>query len=158
MANEKTILRTNFYVDVNELGRLFSRSASTIKFWTEKKGLFRQPDGNYNLRSSIFWLEKYYRNSAKPKVKFDSLEQQQVADLLGVTRQTIASWSREGLPQNSNKTYDVKRVCRWILGYYQGLAAKTYQERLTGLQKKLCRNIRQLEKFFERENNIFPRS
>ena len=158
MANKMTTLSPDCCVDINELGRLFSRSAATIKFWTTKKGLPRRPDGNYDLKSSIFWLEKYYRTSAKPKVKFESLEQQQIAELLGVRRQTIAAWTRAGLPRNSKSTYDLKRVCRWMLEHYQGLAAKIYQERLASLQNKLCRNVRQLEKFFERENNIFPRS
>ena len=158
MANETKTLSSDLSVDINELGRLFSRSAGTIRFWTKKKDLPQLPSGCYNLKSSIFWLEKYYRASAQPKVKFESLEQQQIAELLGVTRQTIAAWTRAGLPRNSNSTYDLKRVCRWILEHYQGLAAKLYQERLAGLQNKLCRNVRQLEKFFERENNIFPRS
>jgi len=158
MANETKTLSPNLSVDVNELGRLFSRPAATIRFWSTKKGLPQRPDGNYDLKSSIFWLEKYYRTSAKPQVKFESLEQQQIAELLGVTRQTIAAWTRAGMPRNSNSTYDLKRVCRWILEHYQDLAAKLYQERLAGLQNKLCRNVRQLEKFFERENNIFPRS
>ena len=151
MANETMTLRPDFRVDVNELGRLFSRSAATIKFWTEKKGLVRQPDGSYNLRSSIFWLEKYYRNSAKPEVKFDSLEQQRLADLLGVTRQTLAAWTRAGLPRRSDRLYNIRDACKWLAQQHPKIAERKYQLRLSNIRKKLRRNLAQCERFFNKE-------
>lgn len=106
-----------------------------------EKGLIRQLDGTYNLRSSILWLEKYYRNSAKPIVKFDWLEQQQLVELFGVKRQTIAAWVRSGLLRWANKSDDLRTVTHWMRRYYQDLAAKEYKCRLGAIpktQKKSC--------------------
>ena len=61
------VLKIN--ISASELARLFSRTRSTIDYWTRVKGLPVNESGTYNVKRSILWLERYYKSSAKPKVK-----------------------------------------------------------------------------------------
>jgi len=82
----------------------------------------------------------------------DRLTQLQLAELLNVTRQTIAKWGEAGLPRReSDNLYELRAVFTWLRGYYQSRAAKAYRKKLKALRKKISRNVQQIERFLERE-------
>ena len=140
----------NINVSASELARVFSRTRSTIDYWTKSKGLPVNESGSYNVKKSILWLEAYLRNK-RPAVRIDALEQEHLANLFCVTRQTIASWTRAGLPRRADKAYDLRVVCKWLVSSHSRIAEKKYQKRLSNIRKKLRRNIAQCERFFDKE-------
>jgi len=149
-------MRSMRYTNIakSDLLYLFGIGEQVFQRWV-KQGLPCEPDsGRFSLVKVIRWREKCHHTIERQQVKVDGLSQQQLAGLLGVSRQTLSAWGQSGL-KKTNGGYNLKYVCRWMRCYYQGLAAKSYQKRLTNLRKKLCRNVRQLERFFEHENNIF---
>lgn len=143
-----------FTVSLSELARLLGKSQGCIWAWYKNKGLPRQPDGMFCLPVVLRWLIQFYENNHKTRVKFNSLTQEQLADLLGVTRQTLTAWGRARLSKNRNGTYDMKQVCHWLRKYYQNIAERKYKGRLKSLQRKLDRNVRQLLRFIKHENSI----
>jgi len=76
-----------------------------------------------------------------------SLNQRELIVLLGVSRQSVALWSRTGLPRHADGTYSVASVLRWLRAYYAASAEKKYQNRLVGMRKKITRNCRQQLRF-----------
>jgi phage terminase Nu1 subunit (DNA packaging protein) len=129
-----------------EVARLFGRSAGAIDYWQKYKGLPRLSNGRYDAASVLLWFQAYTKNQ-RPKLFTENLTQQQLAALFGVSRQAIVNWSRADLPRRSDGLYDLRAVCRWLRSYYQESAKKDYEDRLAAIQKKLSRNVAQLQRF-----------
>ena len=146
--NNKMVVLTegHLLLSTNELARLFGRSSGAIEFWTKRKGLPRRDDGKYDLKNSLLWLEKYLQ-SKRPVLKTESLDQQQLAAMFGVTRQKIAAWARSGLPRRIDKTYNLQAVCKWLTALHPKIAEGKYQQRLTVIEKKLRLNLAQCQRF-----------
>jgi len=156
MANETQLLDVKSMdpdwfdseIKASQLARLLGRGSGAIIGWTAK-GLRRNSNGNFNVRQAIHWYSSYIEKQKRQVIIPEKLSQEQIADLLDVARQTVASWSRAGLPQNSNKTYDLKRVCGWLRVYYASSAKREYQDRLETMRKKVARNAAQLQRFLD---------
>ena len=125
-------LRTWLDEDVTEaeLTRLFGRSPGNIAAWVRHNDLARNSDGTFNLRNSIFWLEAHYRRVATVKITMVNLTQGQLSELLGVTRQTVFVWEKKkGLPRNSDGSYDLMVVLRWLPKFYDRVYREKYEEK-----------------------------
>lgn len=140
------------YLTVNktDLAWLLHTSVSNIEKW-KKVGLQQKSDGKFLLSDALAWLKERHNIELKNKLTAVSLSQQDLVVLLGVTRQTLTAWGRAGLPKNRNGTYNIKQVCSWLRSHYRQAAQREYHEWLNTVKKKLCRNVRQLEKFIARE-------
>lgn len=110
------------------LAFLVGRSWGTIQFWTKYKGLPRNGDGTYNLKVALRWIEHHYKDSTAIKISLVSLSQQRLAELLGVSRQTLHDWTEKGLPRNSDGSYDFLVVLRWIPKFYEKLYRNKYHK------------------------------
>lgn len=130
--SNRNILKQRNWLDENvtmlELSRLFGRSLGAIQAWVKYKNLPSNSDGTFNLKSSICWLEMHYRQSATIKITLTDLTQGQLAELLGVSRQSIFNWGKEGLPRNGDG-YDLKVVLRWLSEFYDKLYKNRYKKK-----------------------------
>jgi hypothetical protein len=127
-----------------------------IKFEQWAKGGLPGPneaDGRFTLPEVIRWREKLYAAELSKILKPDRLSQKKLAELLGVTRETIAAWGLSGLPRRDDRHYDFSAVCQWLRSYYIAVADKRYERRLSACRRKICRNIRQIERFLSDEKN-----
>jgi len=120
--SNRNILKQKTWFDSNvtesELSRLFGRSRGAIRAWVKYKNLPRNTDGTFNLKSSIHWLSAHYRQSATVKITLSALTQYQLAELLGVSRQSVFDWGKEGLPRNGDNSYDLMVVLCWLPKFY----------------------------------------
>ena len=76
-----------------------------------------------------------------------SLSQKELIVLLGVSRQSVAVWTRAGMPRGRDGTYSLPDVLRWLRVFYRRGAAAVYEKRLSVMRKKLTRNCRQQLRF-----------
>ena len=76
-----------------------------------------------------------------------SVNQKELIAMLGFSRQSVATWTRAGLPRHADGTYSVASVMRWLRAYYAANARKKYEARLALMRRKVTRNVRQLERF-----------
>jgi len=106
-----------FTVTQSELSRLTGRSFGCIAAWTKYGGLPKTKNGRYHLRTTLVWIENHYREKATIQISLSALDQFQLSDLLGVSRQTINKWVRLGMPWDE-KRFDLQLVCRWMSGRY----------------------------------------
>lgn len=129
----RNILKQKNWLDENvtmlELSRLFGRSLGAIQAWAKYKNLPCNPDGTFNLRNSICWLEAHYRQSATIKFALTDLTQCQLAELLGVSRQSVFDWGKEGLPRNGDNSYDLMVVLRWLPKFYDKHYKNRYKKK-----------------------------
>jgi len=140
-------MKTIIYSNVSEtaLAEIFGVGTETVRAWVAE-GLPRNANGTFTICRSCRWINAQYKAELR-KIKSCNLEQQQLADLFGVVRQTVAIWGRNGLPRNKNKTYDLKKVCRFLRGFYQKQGEAKYEKRLMAMRKKVTRNAAQLQRF-----------
>ena len=139
----------NLSVPAGTLARLLGKSRGSLDYWL-RKGLPREPDGRFKLALVLRWTERYYYHQRTPQIRFPTLTQEQLATVLGVRRQTIWNWSRAGLPKNQDGSYSLRRFLPWLRGFYQQRAESKYQARLAALERKLGRNLAQLQRFVSR--------
>jgi len=141
------------YLTVNksDLAWLFHTSEATVEKW-KKSGLHQKSDGKFLLSDALAWLKEQHRIELQNKLTAATLDQQQLSKLLGVTRQTVTAWSRAGLLKNRDGGYDLKRVCCWLREYYQRIAERNYQGRLKTIRRKIHKNVKQIEKFLDKDN------
>ena len=119
-----------------DLARLIGKAPGTPLQWTEHLGLPRRPDGTYNLQTALHWITNYYEKLRMPPLALSEVSQEQLASLLGFSRQTVWQWQKEGLPQNENGTFDLRIALRWIGPHYQRHYQEEYEKRLQELQNK----------------------
>jgi len=84
----------------------------------------------------LHWITTYYEKLRMPPLTLDEVSQEQLAALLGFTRQTVWAWVKEGLPQNKNSNFDLRIALRWIPSHYRRHYQKDFENRLQELQKK----------------------
>lgn len=111
----KQRLWSNFTVTKSELARLVGRDIGCIDRWTRVGGLPGKENDRFHLRTALSWIERHYKHSLTIHFSLNGLTQQQLAELLGVSRQAIHNWDRLGLPRDDNKLYDLQLVLRWLL-------------------------------------------
>ena len=121
------------YVTKLELARLIGHDAGYIERLTKFNGLPQTRKGRFHLKTSLRFIENHYRNSAEIKISLASVSQQNLAQLLGVTRQTLHDWAAKGLPRNSDGSYDVSVVLKWLPHYYQQIFLKRKAKKLDKL-------------------------
>jgi phage terminase Nu1 subunit (DNA packaging protein) len=132
-----------------DLAYLFGKSSKIIRAWV-RDGMPTNPDGSFNLSAALRWHEQQHEVDCSRSLTADSLTQLDLAELLNVTRQTVTAWSKAGLPRNpKNGSYDFAKVCKWLRTYYAACAERKYQTRIEALRRKVRRNVRQIERFFE---------
>lgn len=120
----------NFTVTKSELAWLIGHDPSCIDHWSKLAGLPREKNGRYHLRTCLCWFEKHCRDSAAIRISLVNLSQQRLGEMLNVTRQTIFSWEKRGLPRNDNGTYDLVVVLRWLPRYYKRLYEERYKHKV----------------------------
>ena len=93
------------YLTVNksDLAWLFHTSEATVEKW-KKSGLQQITEGKFLLSEALSWLKEQHKKEIKNKLMTGTVNQQDLADLLGVSRQTITAWGRAEIPRNANKT------------------------------------------------------
>ena len=137
--SNRNILKQKNWLDSNvtelELSRLFGRSQGAIWAWAKYNNLLRNPDGTFNLKNSICWLKAHYRQSATIKITLSALTQCQLAELLGVSRQSVFDWGKKGLPRNGDNSYDLMVVLRWLPKFYDKIYRDKYKK-IRELQKR----------------------
>jgi len=133
----------------SDLIQLFGISRIVLERWI-KAGLPCELDAQFMLTKVLRWRENYFREQARQKVLLSRVTQQDLARLFNVSRQTIVNWGRTGLPRNQDGSYSLQQVVCWLREFYKQIAEREYRSQLAALRKKLCRNVRQLEKFFEK--------
>lgn len=144
----------NSDVTLSQLARLLGRTPGAITAFVSK-GLPRKPNGTFHLRTALKWYGRYFENMKIREFIPAKLSQKKLAEILGVHRHSISAWQRDRkFTRNKDGSYDLKRVCQWLRLYYRDIAEREFQKRLAILQKKLCRNVRQLELFFAKDTTI----
>ncbi|OHB77249.1 MAG: hypothetical protein A2Z25_12045 [Planctomycetes bacterium RBG_16_55_9] len=133
-------------VSESDLAWLFHRSPATIRKWV-RAGLARRPDGSFLLADVLAWHEGQHHKEIAGRPDANKLGLQQLAELMGTSRQMIWAWSRAGLPKTSKGTYSLVSVLPWIRSYYEAAAEKRFERRLEAMQKKLSRNLAQCQRF-----------
>jgi len=106
---------SKFTVSKAELARLIGRDIGCIDRWTQFGGLPRKENRRYHLKTALRWIERHYKHSLTIHFSLNGLTQQQLAELLSVSRQAIHNWDRSGLPRNDDGSYDLHLVLRWLL-------------------------------------------
>ena len=142
-------MQTIIYANISkaDLCYLFGIGEQVFNQWV-KQGLPCEPDERFSLSKVCRWVKEYTKIIEQQKIKTDSVCQKDLSALFGITRQALHNWDRAGLPHSKDGTYNLKTVVCWLRGYYCKDAERKYQQRLKLLQKKLCRNVAQLERFF----------
>lgn len=135
----------------SDLAALFGVSVLKVERWSSQ-GMPQGLDGFYTLSEALRWILKGLRTDLGRKLLQGSLTQKELTIILQVSRQTITEWGRAGLPRRVDGTYSLGVVMRWLKCHYLTSAKKEYEQRLVTLQKKICRNVRQLEKFLAGNN------
>jgi DNA-binding XRE family transcriptional regulator len=138
----------------SDIAALFGKGTQTIRAWV-RAGMPRTEDGCFGLSAALRWREQQHEAERARALTPDHLTQLQLAGLLNVTRQTVTAWERAGLPRNVSGTYNLKNVCQWLRAYYSACAERKYQTRIEALRRKVRRNVRQIERFFEHEKVFF---
>ena len=136
ISRKAPMLLSEQNVSPGDLARLIGKSSGAIEHWSKYLGLPCRPDGTFNLRTALYWITNYYEKLRMPPLSLGEVSQEQLAALLGFTRQTVWAWVKEGLPQNENGTFDLRIVLRWIGPHYQRHYQKEFEKRLQELQKK----------------------
>ena len=126
---------------------LFGVGKKRLEQW-KLQGLVVRTDGRFSLSKVCRWREARHKIELAARLKTDGLSQNQVAELLGVSRQTLTAWSRYGQPC-AKEGYSLPVVVRWLRCHYLEVAKKEYTKHLATVRKKLRRNIRQVEKFLK---------
>lgn len=142
------------YITESDLLLLFKIGKNKLERF-KKAGLPCESNGKFQLNKVCRWFKEYYQVKENKQIKPSSLDQQQLADLFGIHRHSISTWQRDrNFPRNKDDSYNLQKVCQWLKMYYRNNAEREYQKRLSTLQKKLYRNVRQLERYFSKENTI----
>ena len=135
----------------SDLAWLFHTSELQIDRWI-RDGLKPWPDGKFLLSRVLQWRERQHKKQLASAATSRFLTQKQLADLFGVSRQTITAWGRVGLPRQKNNLYDLSDICKWLFIYHHEQAKREYRDRLNAINRKLERNTKQLLKFIRTVN------
>lgn len=114
-------------VTKTDLAELFGHSIETIQRWTDE-GLPRNRGGSYMLIKAIRWREKRFEEQQRRKVILSRVTQRDLIALTGRSRQTIFNWTKEGLPCNADRSYDLNKVMCWMPGYFKRVYERKYRK------------------------------
>ncbi len=129
----------------SDLIRLFGVHQSTLDLW-QNQGLPVEADGRFLLTRVLRWREQQHRAELTARVQTLTVSQRQLGKLLGVSRQTLAAWTRAGL-KRGKQGYELPAVVRWLQCHCRRTANAEYEKRLAAIRRKLRRNIEQLDRF-----------
>jgi len=90
---------------------------SRVNGWIANREALVKTAGEGNVKAIQLldkWAVDRQRETGEPGVNFNRVGVNQMAELFGVTRQTIHDWYRDqGLPQNTDGTFDLARAIPW---------------------------------------------
>jgi hypothetical protein len=96
------------------------------------------------------------------KISWDKVSISQTAYFCGVSEQSIYNWCKEGLPRNSDKTFDLQAVHLWIVDLHKNseasLKAKKTQEEIEKLKMFNARESGQMVNRQEMEDVLVSRA
>ena len=119
----------------------------------EKAGLKQKENGLFLLSDVIKFLKDRHKKELQARPDIKSLDQKQVCNFFGISRQTLFQRRRAGLKQNNRKKYNLQNICSFLRTYYRDCASQEFHKRLQTIQKKLSRNFNQSLKFINRARN-----
>lgn len=96
---------------VRAAAELVGEKTARLDYWYRKHGMPKNVDGTIDLRAFLAWWQRYLvgQHTFDPhRVKLVELE-----PFLGVARQTINEWLKDGLPRNADKTFGLPAVFAW---------------------------------------------
>ena len=134
-----------------DIGYLFGIGEKTVQRWVTS-GLSQNADGSFTLSKTCRWVIAQHKKQLASAATSRVLTQQQLAELFGVSRQTITAWGRAGLPRQKDNLYDLSDICKWLFIYHHEQAKREYRDRLNAINRKLERNTKQLLKFIRTVN------
>lgn len=88
-----------------QIARIFGVGGGTVTKWAAR-GCPRSATRRYSLAEVAAWL----RGGG---VTLERMRQEQVLQVLGVTRPTIGQWQQRGCPRNEDGSYDLAAVVQW---------------------------------------------
>ena len=140
-------------LSVKAIADLVGETKNKIDYWYRKHGLPKNLDGTISLKPFLEW----YRNWLIKQHTFDPnrVKLVDLEPLLGVSRQAINEWLKDGLPRNSDKTFSLPAVYAWRLEQIGKRAAHAQQP----VNQLAARKARKLQIEIEKaERNLLERS
>ena len=122
------------------LASLAGRGVPVVESWIED-GLPVSEDGSILLFRALQFLAERHDRSRRERPLLTQLSQIQLCELLSVTRQSVYSWTRQGLPRNSDKTYSLPETMKWLRLHYRKRADQKYHKNVRTLRADLKRRI-----------------
>lgn len=136
----------NLAVTENDLAYLCGIGPAKVRAWL-RQGCPQNGDDNFNLRAALRWREGRHRAELSAKLLRGCASQKELVAMLGVSRQSVSVWTRGGLPRRADGTFSLAVVNCWLRTFYQRQAKNEYQRRLQTIERKICRNLAQCERF-----------
>lgn len=110
------------HVPVKLLARLCGRTVDQMEYLYRTYQLPKNPDGTVDLGQFMPWFERHIARTHT----FDPgrVKQIELEPFLGVTRQTVAAWTKSGMPKNADGTYSLAEVFAWRIEQVGGQPGK----------------------------------
>lgn len=116
---------------------IFGIGKNRLERW-KNAGLPDGQDGRFSLSEICRWLQQSHRELERQIINKDKIDQQQLVELLGKSRQWITFVEKHrGLPRSASGNYSLKKVCRWVMNYYRDMHAKKYKKAVKSIRDKI---------------------